>query len=105
MEQPREEKPSSGPTQQVPAKRVAQEDPIEARVSLIQGIYSEPLDTSHAITDVHMAAIRYAKDLQQIFKRGKVDTGRAIASLDLVRQSYSTATDALLLPYVTKKSE
>ncbi len=82
------------------AKRIAVEDPIEKRVRLLAGVYTEPLESKYAVTDIHMAAIAYAKELQSIFKRSKVDTGRAIAALDAVKQSYSLATDAIILPCV-----
>jgi hypothetical protein len=84
----------------LPAKRVALEDPIDKRVKLLGGVYTEPLDSKYARSDIHQAALVYATELQNIFKRNKVDTGRAIAAIDAVSQSYRIAVDAVMLPYV-----
>lgn len=75
-------------------------NPIDARVALI----SNQLQLQHVSTffsaEVQAAIEECAKKLQIIFKRDHVDTGRAIAALDLLQQTKHVAIDALKLPFV-----
>ena len=87
------------------AKRVAVEDPIEKRVVMIGGVYPKPDETHEEIQEVRVATMDYATRLQTLFKRGKVDIGRAIATLDHLQQTQNMAIDALSLPHVSKSSE
>jgi hypothetical protein len=87
------------------SKRVAIEDPLERRVAMVSGGYPHPGATLRAMNEVTDVSEQYAQSLRQIFKRNKVDTGRAIAAIDHVQQTKNIAMDALSLPYVTKSAE
>lgn len=52
--------------------------------------------------EIREALSECAHKLQEIFKRNKIDTGRAIASIDLLQNAKNTACDALILPHAEK---
>ena len=81
------------------------EDPIARRAGMVAWAGDLPEETNDAITQVRLLSSRYAWELQAVFKRAKVDVGRAIAALDQVQQAQHVAVDALVLPHVSKRSE
>jgi|WetSurMetagenome_2_1015567.scaffolds.fasta_scaffold00274_7 hypothetical protein len=93
------------PTNESASKRVPIDDPLERRVAMVSGGYPHPGATLRAMNEVTDVSEQYAQSLRQIFKRNKVDTGRAIAAIDHVQQTKNIAMDALSLPYVTKSAE
>lgn len=87
-------------------KRVAITDPVDKRVSMINGYFELPDQTKQAMTKIREASETYANELQKIFKSldKDVDTGRAIATIDLVQQTKNVACDALILPHASRKA-
>ncbi len=84
-------------------KRVAITDPIEARVSMVNGYFNLPDDTKQSMNEVRAAAEVFAKALETIYKKTKHDKGRAIATIDLIQQTKNVACDALILAHAEKE--
>lgn len=87
------------------AKRIAVDDPIDKRVEMVNGMFQLPGETLLAMKDVREASELYARTLQAIFKRGKIDIGRAIATIDHIQLTKNLACDALILPHASKAAE
>lgn len=77
-------------------------DAIEKRVAMINGNFPLPDEVISDMREIRAAVSECAEKLQTIFKRRKIDTGRAIASIDLLQNTKNTACDALILPYGEK---
>ena len=78
------------------------EDPVEKRVAMINGYFDLPTDTVDGMKEIRLAVADCAHRLEAVFKRCKVDTGRAIATIDLLQQTKNVACDALILPHASK---
>jgi hypothetical protein len=78
------------------------EDPIEKRVAMINGYFPLPTETTTGMKEVREAVSECATKLESVFKRCKVDTGRAIATIDLLQQAKNVGCDALILPHAEK---
>lgn len=78
------------------------EDPIARRAAMVAWCGDLPAETEDAVTQVRLLSSKYAWDLQAVFKRAKVDVGRAIATMDQVQQTHHLAVDALILPHLNK---
>lgn len=72
---------------------------MDARVAMINGNFELPDSTIQGMRDVRAAVAECASKLHEIFKKEKIDTGRAIASIDLLQQAKNVACDALILPH------
>ena len=77
-------------------------DAIEKRVAMINGNFPLPDEVISDMREIRAAVSECADKLQTIFKRRKIDTGRAIATIDLLQSAKNTACDALILPYGEK---
>jgi hypothetical protein len=78
------------------------EDPIEKRVAMINGYFNLPDDTVKGMKEIREAVSECAHKLESTFKRCKIDTGRAIATIDLLQQAKNVGCDALILPHAEK---
>lgn len=74
-------------------------DPIAARVAMINGWFDLPASTVDGMKEIRVAVEECAKKIKDVFEREGKDTGRGIATIDLLQQAKNTACDALILPY------
>lgn len=69
---------------------------------MINGNFDLQSITVEGMKEIRVAVAECAAKLESVFKRHKVDTGRAIATIDLLQQAKNTGCDALILPYAEK---
>jgi hypothetical protein len=77
-------------------------DPIEKRVAMLNGRHDLSSEQVMGLNEIRAAAEECGEKLLIIFKKCKVDTGRAIAAIDELQKVRNTACDALILPFVEK---
>ena len=86
-------------------KRVKVDNPIEARVELVNGMFDLPPESKQAMNVVRQAAETYARALKAATEIPgvKYDTGRVIAALDGIQASKDVACVAFILPHASKE--
>jgi hypothetical protein len=83
-------------------KKVPITDPIEKRVAMINGYFDLPQEQIDGMKEIRSAVAECGAKLEQVFKKTKIDTGRAIASIDELQKAKNIACDALILPFAEK---
>lgn len=77
-------------------------DPVTKRVEMINGRFDLPQETIQAMNDIRQAVDQCARSIQTATSKVETDTGRLIATMDLLQQAKNVACDSIILPHATK---
>lgn len=83
--------------------RVPITDPVEKRVEMINGMFDLPAETLLTMREIRSASDEFARRIQAAVSKVPHDTGRVIATIDLIQQLKNTACDAVILPHASKE--
>lgn len=75
---------------------------VRVRVLMVNGMFDLPEETKHAMGQVRALVAQCAADVAAVCGGVQCDTGRLIATLDLLQQVKNTACDAMILPHAPK---
>lgn len=77
-------------------------DPVAKRVAMINGRFDLPPATLEAMATMRAAFDACARAVEQTATGVERDTGRLIATMDLLQQAKNVACDAVILPHARK---
>jgi hypothetical protein len=80
-------------------------DPIAARVALVNGNFDLPTETKRAMKRITEIVAEAAAEIEREAKKVKYDTGRLIATMDILQQSKDTACVSVILPHYKPEAE
>lgn len=72
---------------------------VRVSVLMVNGMFDLPEEAKHAMGQVRAIFAQCAADIAAVCGGVQCDTGRLIATLDLVQQAKNTACDAVILPH------
>ena len=78
-------------------------DPVEKRVAMINGRFDLPDNTLTVMNNIRIECDSLARNLAIEVKSVEHDTGRLVATIDLLQQLKHVACDAVILPHATKE--
>lgn len=78
-------------------------DPVQRRVEMINGRFDLPAETVKAMEQIRVATEVCARAIQSATADVQVDTGRLIATMDMLQQAKNVACDAVILPHAKPK--
>jgi hypothetical protein len=76
-------------------------DPVDKRVLMINGRFNLPDKTLAVMNNIRIECDSLARNLAIEVKSVEHDTGRLIATIDLLQQLKNVACDAVILPHAT----